>query len=95
MSKKVLEVSETEFISLHLDTLIVRKHGARVTLPLKTLDTILITNPYCNISVPLLNKIVENNINLIVCNTKFQPTMQILPISSYYSNKNYLWQIRW
>ncbi|WP_416738709.1 type II CRISPR-associated endonuclease Cas1 [Mycoplasma sp. 005V] len=95
MSKKVIEIAQTEYLSLFLDTLIVNKDGARITIPLRTIDTILITNPFCSITVPLLNKIVNYNINLIICNSKYQPTIQINPINSYYSNKNYLSQIRW
>ncbi|MFV8401193.1 type II CRISPR-associated endonuclease Cas1 [Mycoplasma sp. 2634B] len=95
MSKKVIEIAQTEYLSLFLDTLIVNKDGARITIPLRTIDTILITNPFCSITVPLLNKIVNYNINLIICNNKYQPTIQINPINSYYSNKNYLAQIRW
>ncbi|MFV8468946.1 type II CRISPR-associated endonuclease Cas1 [Mycoplasma sp. B6188] len=95
MSKKVIEIAQTEYLSLFLDTLIISKDGSRITIPLRTIDTILITNPFCSITVPLLNKIVTYNINLIICNNKYQPTIQINPINSYYSNKNYLAQIRW
>ncbi|WP_416754819.1 type II CRISPR-associated endonuclease Cas1 [Mycoplasma sp. 654] len=95
MSKKVIEIAQTEYLSLFLDTLIINKDGTRIMIPLRTIDTILITNPFCSITVPLLNKIVDNNINLIICNNKYQPTIQINPINSYYSNKNYLAQIRW
>ncbi|MFV8479055.1 type II CRISPR-associated endonuclease Cas1 [Mycoplasma sp. VS428] len=95
MSKKVIEIAQTEYLSLFLDTLIINKDGSRITIPLRTIDTILITNPFCLITVPLLNKIVAYNINLIICNNKYQPTIQINPINSYYSNKNYLAQIRW
>lgn len=90
MAKKVVEIKETEYLFFHLNSLIVKKENNKIVLPLSDIDTILISNPYCTISVPLINAIVSNNINLIICNKDFEPNVQLLSISGYYSNKNFL-----
>lgn len=95
MAKKVVEIKETEYLFFHLNSLIVKKENNKIVLPLSDIDTILISNPYCTISVPLINAIVSNNINLIICNKDFEPNVQLLSISGYYSNKNFLSQINW
>lgn len=95
MAKKVVEIKETEYLFFYLNSLIVKKENNKIVLPLSDIDTILISNPYCTISVPLINAIVSNNINLIICNKDFEPNVQLLSISGYYSNKNFLSQINW
>lgn len=95
MAKKVLEIAQSDYISYFLNSIIVRKEEDRIIIPINQIDTILITNPRCNISVPLINEIVNNNINVIICDSKYRPTVQISPINGYYSNKIFLTQIKW
>nr|WP_322958838.1 type II CRISPR-associated endonuclease Cas1 [Mycoplasmopsis canis]WQQ12208.1 type II CRISPR-associated endonuclease Cas1 [Mycoplasmopsis canis] len=95
MSKKVLEISQSEYISYFLNSLIVKSEEKRIIVPISQIDTVLVSNPRCNISVPLLNELVAQNVNIIICDSKFKPTVQISPIQGYYSNKNFLNQINW
>ena len=55
-------------------------------MPLKDIDTLVIDNTKISISVQLLNKFGEYNINVITCNNKHLPSSQIIPLSGNYNS---------
>lgn len=54
------------------------------SIPLKDIRAIIIENPYSSISISALLELNRNKINLIICNEKFQPELQVLNLFSNY-----------
>ena len=58
----------------------------KITIPINDIDTLLIDNPQINLSVQLINKLTEANVNLILCDKYHLPTSQILPVIGNYNS---------
>lgn len=66
------------------------------SIPLKDIRAIIIENPYSSISVSALLELNRNKINLIICNEKFQPELQVLNLfSNYKITERITEQINW
>ncbi|MBN0970845.1 type II CRISPR-associated endonuclease Cas1 [Mycoplasma phocoeninasale] len=93
--KKIIDVSESDYLSLFLGNLIVKKSQGKITIPTNDIETIIFENNRMMISVPLINKLIEEKINVIFCDHKHLPYAHILPINGYFNNKVFLAQIKW
>lgn len=66
------------------------------SIPLKDIRAIIIENPYSSISISALLELNRNKINLIICNEKFQPELQVLNLfSNYKITERITEQINW
>ena len=66
------------------------------SIPLKDIRAIILENPYSSISVSSLLELSRNKINLIICNEKFQPELQVLDLfSNYKITERVTEQINW
>ena len=100
MGWKIVELSDATSIKLYLDNLLIYRNEIRYLMPLKDIDTLIIDNTKISISVQLLNKFGEYNINVITCNNKHLPSSQIIPLSGNYNslkviNKQVNWTEEW
>ena len=96
MGWKILEITSAERLRLFLDNLMIFRDNDKITIPINDIDTLLIDNPQINLSVQLINKLTEANVNLILCDKYHLPTSQILPVIGNYNSLKILnQQINW
>ncbi|QGZ97246.1 type II CRISPR-associated endonuclease Cas1 [Mycoplasma sp. NEAQ87857] len=95
MPKKIVEISDSTYVSLFLNSLVVIKEGNKITIPINDIECLLFTNYQTTLSIPLINKLANNNTNIIICNSKYEPNAIISKINGYYDNKVFINQINW
>ena len=95
MNKKIIEVSESNYLNLFVGNLYVQKENEKVIIPISNIDTIIFENYYTTISIPLINEMVKNKISIIICDYNHLPNAQIIPFQGYYSTKILQNQIKW
>ncbi|WP_036456902.1 type II CRISPR-associated endonuclease Cas1 [Mycoplasmopsis lipofaciens] len=93
--KKIIDVIDTNYLHLFLNNLIFEKDGSKVIIPTNNIDTLILENDYMSISLPLINKLIDNGVNLIVCDSSHLPNALLIPYQKYYSVKNLQTQINW
>ena len=75
MGWKIVEIENANRLRLFLDNLVIYKEE----------DTLIIDNVQINLSIQLINKLSENNVNVIICDQKHLPSAQLLPIIGNYN----------
>lgn len=76
--------------------IVIKKEDGEIKKYLKDLDRIIIETEEVSVTVVLINKIIEANINMIFCNQKKNPSSYIIPIyGTNDSTKKVLEQINW
>ncbi|NME36156.1 MULTISPECIES: type II CRISPR-associated endonuclease Cas1 [Fusobacterium] len=84
MSWRTIYITESERLSLYLDSLMIIKNGEEYKIPLKDIGSIILEDNRTSLTVKLMNKITEYNILLIFCDDKYNPTTMIFPLNSYF-----------
>lgn len=96
MSHRVLYIEKCEHLKLYLDNLKVLVENDEVLFPISDVMILVIDNYKSNMSVPLINKLVENNVCTILCGVDHLPKSIILPINGNFSQSgNINKQINW
>lgn len=80
MGWKIVEVETGDNMNLFLDNIVIYKDNEKIILPIKDIDVLLVNNTHAKLSVPLINCLSENNVLTILCDSKYLPTCNILPI---------------
>ncbi len=84
MSWRIIYIEESDYLSLYLDNIRIKGAEREVTIPLSDINTLVIDNTQTTLSVNLINKCAELNVNIITCNHKHLPEAVVLPISGHY-----------
>ncbi|MBD5423082.1 MAG: type II CRISPR-associated endonuclease Cas1 [Mycoplasma sp.] len=96
MGWKIVEIENAERLRLFLDNLVIYKEQDKIIIPINDIDTLLIDNVQINLSIQLINKLSENNVNVIICDGKHLPSAQLLPIIGNYNSLKVLnKQLEW
>lgn len=85
MGWKIVEIENADRLRLFLDNLVIYKEEDKIIIPINDIDTLIIDNVQINLSIQLINKLSENNVNVIICNEKHLPNTQLLPIIGNYN----------
>lgn len=97
MSWRIIYIEESESMNLYLDNVKVIDHKKNeITIPLSDIHSIIIDNPRLTVTVQLLNKCAEYNVNIVMCDMKHTPCSISTPISGSRNNsliqrKQILW----
>lgn len=92
MGWRILYIEEAEKLSLYLDNIKIVKKGINdVIIPLADIHTLILDNYMLSVTVQLLNKCCEYNINLIMCSIDHMPSVIVNP---YSGNKQAPLQLR-
>ncbi|ENY70070.1 type II CRISPR-associated endonuclease Cas1 [Mycoplasmopsis arginini] len=94
MNKKILEISESEYVSLFLNNLIIKQKEEKIIIPINNIEVIIFENERTNISIPVINELVDKKVNIIICKNHL-PNSIIVPHNGYYDNKVFQNQIKW
>lgn len=106
MSWRTVYITQCEKISLYLDNLLVTKNEVEYKIPLKDIGSIVVEDYKATFTLKILNKFIEYNILLIICDEKFNPYASLVPVGSHSrqhkivmnqilwdeSGKKYLWK---
>ncbi|MFR5709084.1 type II CRISPR-associated endonuclease Cas1 [Faecalitalea cylindroides] len=97
MGHRVIYVEKCEYLRLYLDNLKVMVKDNDILFPISDIQILVIDNYQSNISVPLINKLTENNVCTIICGVDHLPKSYILPINGNFAtsgniNKQITWE---
>ena len=96
MGWKIIELENGEHLSLFLDNLVIRTETSKITISLSDIDTIITHNNKLSITSRLLVAFAEYNINLIICNEKHDPAVQLININGNFNSlKIFQEQLEW
>lgn len=96
MGHRVIYVEKCECLRLYLDNLKVMVKDNDILFPISDIQILVIDNYQSNISVPLINKLTENNVCTIICGVDHLPKSYILPINGNFATSgNINKQISW
>lgn len=96
MGHRVIYVEKCEYLRLYLDNLKVEVKGNDILFPISDIQILVIDNYKSNMSVPLINKLTENNVCTVLCGIDHLPKSYILPMNGHFSaSGNIEKQIAW
>lgn len=84
MGWRVIYIEESERLSSYLDNLKVTNGDHETLIPLADIHSIIIDNYKLVLSVQLLNKCAENNINVITCGIDHNPAALVIPHAGHH-----------
>lgn len=83
MSWRTIVIENPSKLTLLSEYLVVTGENIR-RIHLSEIDTIIIENRQVTITVPLINELVSNNINVLICDSFHNPFSQIISIYGNY-----------
>lgn len=86
MGFRVVYIEEAISVRLYLDNVKIIKANKELTIPLSDIHTLIIDNTETNITIPLMNKCAEYNINLIFCSLEHLPQSSVIPFTGNYQH---------
>lgn len=96
MSWRIIYIEEAKSVRLYLDNIKIEKETGELTVPLADIHTLVIDNQMISITVPLIVKCSEYNINLIICSMEHMPVSYINPFTGNFQSAMMLKkQISW
>lgn len=96
MGHRVIYVERCEYLRLYLDNLKVEIKENEILFPIADIQILVIDNYKSHLSVPLINKLTENNVCTILCGVDHLPKSYILPMNGHFSSSgNIEKQIEW
>ncbi len=96
MGYKVVYIEDSEHLKLYLDNLKVDTSKGEVTIPLSDISVLVIDNNKSNLSIPLINRLTDFNVSVIMCGIDHLPKSFLLPLNGHYSQSGNLFkQIAW
>ncbi len=96
MSWKTVYIDEKVYVSLELNSIKVKLDDEYITLAISDLQTVIFAHNNMTITIPLISKLIENNVGVIICNSKNDPTGLFLPFNNHslvFKQINY--QVNW
>ena len=67
MGYRVIYIEKCEYLRLYLDNLKVEIKNDTLLIPVSDIQILVIDNYQSNLSVPLINKLTDNNVCTIIC----------------------------
>ncbi len=96
MGWKIVEIEQGDHLNLYLNNIVIRKENDKIIIPINDIDTLLINNYKTQISINLINELMENNVVVIICDKNYLPTSNIVPIIGNYNTLKVLEnQLKW
>lgn len=96
MSWKIIEIENGHTLKLFLSNLVIYHENDKITIPISDIDVLLINNTRINISIQLLNALADDGVLVIICNNRYIPNINVLPIHGHYNTmKIFESQLAW
>lgn len=81
MGWRIVYIEESEYLSLYLDNLKIKKNNQDILIPISDIHTLIIDNYKAVLSVNLINKCTSEKVNIILCGIDHLPKSIIFPLS--------------
>lgn len=96
MSHRIIYIEKCEYLRLYLDNLKIEWKDDELLIPVSDIQILVIDNYKSNLSIPLINKLSENNVCTILCGIDHLPKSYIYPLNGHFSQSgNINKQIKW
>ncbi|MGM9913467.1 type II CRISPR-associated endonuclease Cas1 [Floccifex sp.] len=96
MGHRIIYVEKCEYLRLYLDNLKVEIKDNEILFPISDIQILVIDNYKSSLSVPLINKLTDNNVCTIICGVDHLPKSYILPMNgNFAASGNIAKQIKW
>ena len=96
MSHRIIYIEKCECLKLYFDNIKVIYNDNDILLPISDIQILVIDNYKSSLSIPLINKLTENNVCTVVCGIDHIPKSYILPMNGHFSQSgNINKQIEW
>ncbi len=84
MLKQTLFFSNPCKLSLKLRQLVIERDDLPqpITRPIEDLAVVVIENQQVSITLPLINELANNNVAVIICDNKYMPSVQLMPLNA-------------
>lgn len=84
MIKQTLFFSTPVYLSLKNGQMVIswKDTEQKVTRPIEDIGCVVLENQMINITLPLLNELVRNNVAVIVCDNKSMPSSMLMPLEA-------------
>ncbi len=104
--RKPLYIKEAQKLSLYNNNIKIEKEDKKILINVEDVSSVFVEDPHVIITARLLSYLGENNVSLILCNEKFMPSVQSVPLYGHFNQvgilhiqqelsselKNQLWQ---
>lgn len=84
MLKRTLFFTNKVSITTKLEQLVIKTDGSERTIPIEDIGFVVIESQEVYISIPALNKLINNNVAVIFCNSKHMPSSMLLNLDGHY-----------
>lgn len=96
MGWKTVVINDKCKLSLELESLCIRQEEDWVKIPIKDIETVLLMYHNTVITVPILTKLIDKNVNVIISNEKNDPCGIFYPFNGHsYAFKRLNTQLNW
>lgn len=96
MGHRVIYIEKCEYLRLYLDNLKVEIKEDEILFPISDIQILVIDNYKSVMSVPLMNKLTENNVCVVICGIDHLPKSYLLPMNGNFAQSgNISKQIKW
>ena len=96
MGYRVLYVEKSNSLKLFLDNLKIENNQGELLIPIRDIQILVIDNYKSVLTVPLLNKLTDENVCVIICGVDHLPKSYVLPMNGHYAQSgNIRSQIEW
>lgn len=96
MSYRVLYIEKSNHLNLYLDNLKIESEKGDLLFPISDILILVIDNYKSSLTIPLINKLVDNNVCIIICGIDHLPKSYVLPMNGHFSQSgNIQKQIEW
>lgn len=82
MIKRTLMFTLPAYLSLKDNQIVIQLKGSEQTVsrPIEDIGVVVVENAQVNLSVPLLNALVENNVSVVFCDSKQMPKSMLMSL---------------
>ena len=96
MGFRTVYIRDSEKLRLYLDHLVVETNKGDLRFLISDLKCLILDNYKTVLSTQLINKLVDNNVVLVICDLSHLPNVQLLPMNGHYASsavikKQILW----
>ena len=96
MSHRILYIENSKKLNLYLDNLHIESEHGELLFPVSDLQILVIDNYQSVLTIPLINKLTENNVCVIICGYDHLPQSYLLPMNGHFAQSgNIRLQIKW
>lgn len=84
MLKRTLFFGNKTSLTTKLEQLVIKTEIRETSIPIEDIGFVVLEHPEIYISIPTLNKLTENNVAVIVCDTKHMPSSMLLNLDGHH-----------